>query len=104
MATISQNGNNVTVTTSATTDGGSASTTTLTTNFYAGRPAANIAVGLGALMDKKQTQMTTILSGGGLDSTKLATLNMLQNDIANLSNAQKAIQNSQREMAKIISG
>ncbi len=104
MATISHNGSSVTVTTSTVSDGGSPTTTTLSTDFYAGRPAANIAVGLGALMDNKQTQMTNILSDGGLNSTKLATLNQLQNDIANLSNAQKAIQNSQREMAKIISG
>jgi len=104
MATISQNGTSVTVNIPATTNGGTATTTTITTDFYAGRPAANVAVGLGALMDNKQTQMTNILSAGSLDSTKLASLNMLQNDIANLSNAQKVIQNSQREMAKIISG
>ena len=103
MATITQTANLVTVNT-VDTLGLSAAKAEIKTDFYAGRAASNIAVGLGALLDNKQAEMTSILAGGNLDATKLSTINALQNDIANLSNAQKAIQNSQREMAKIISG
>ncbi len=102
MATITLTGNSVTVVTTAV--DGSESTTEVRTDFYAGRRAANIAVGLGALMDAKQNEMTNILKVGSLTNKELSTINALQNDIANLTNAQKAIQNSQREMAKIISG